>query len=249
MKLSTLTKWNSQESSRRESLQQLFRESPLPTHELLLNLGLYLNRQALTRLLFIHELYQKIVNVHGVIFEFGVRWGQNLALYESLRGIYEPYNYSRRIVGFDTFEGFPSVHSNDGVSAIIQRGAYGVSQGYRAHLEQLLDYHESESPIPHIRKCELVQGDACVTIHDYLERNPQTVVSFAYFDFDIYEPTRVCLEAIVPYLTRGSVLGFDEACHPDFPGETIALREVLGEKGFRLQRSQFSSHASFLVID
>ena len=26
--------------------------------------------------------------------EFGVRWGQNLALFESFRGIYEPYNYS-----------------------------------------------------------------------------------------------------------------------------------------------------------
>lgn len=33
--------------------------------------------------------------------EFGVRWGQNLALFESFRGIYEPYNYNRKIVGFD----------------------------------------------------------------------------------------------------------------------------------------------------
>jgi hypothetical protein len=249
MKLNTLTKWNTHEKANRESLQQLFRESPLPTNEMLLNLGLYLNRQALTRILFMHELYQKIVNVHGVICEFGVRWGQNLALYESLRGIYEPYNYSRRIVGFDTFEGFPSVHLNDGASAIIREGAYNVTQGYRSHLEEVLNYHESESPIPHIRKYELVQGDACVTIHEYLKKNPQTVVSFAYFDFDIYEPTRVCLEAIVPHLTKGSVIGFDEVCHPDFPGETIALREVLGERGFRLQRSQFSSHASFLVIE
>jgi len=249
MEFNTLTRRSDQEKSRREKFQQSFRESPLPTNELLANLGLYLNRQGLTRLLFMHELYQKFVNVHGVIFEFGVRWGQNLALYENLRGIYEPYNYTRRIVGFDTFEGFPSIHEKDGTSSICTEGAYAVTEGYRGYLEQLLDYHESESPVPHIRKYELVQGDATVTIHDYLKRNPQTVIAFAYFDFDIYEPTRACLEAILPHLTRGSVVGFDEVCDPDFPGETVALREVLGSRGFRLQRSPFGIHASFLVME
>ena len=53
-----------------------------------------------------HELYQKILNVHGVVIEFGTRWGQNLALFESFRGMYEPYNHFRKIIGFDTFEGF-----------------------------------------------------------------------------------------------------------------------------------------------
>ena len=38
--------------------------------------------------------------------EFGVRWGQNLITLNNLRGIYEPFNHSRKIIGFDTFEGF-----------------------------------------------------------------------------------------------------------------------------------------------
>ena len=77
-----------------------------------------------------HELYQKIISVHGIVVEFGVRWGQNLALFSSFRGMYEPYNYNRKIVGFDTFSGFPSVTSKDGDDVVLEIGAYSVEPGY-----------------------------------------------------------------------------------------------------------------------
>jgi len=76
------------------------------------------------------DLYRRALDVHGVVMEFGVRWGSNLALFQSLRGIYEPYNYTRKIIGFDTFAGFPSVSEQDGDDAVIAPGAYGVSEGY-----------------------------------------------------------------------------------------------------------------------
>jgi hypothetical protein len=81
-----------------------------------------------------HELYLKIVPVHGVIMDFGTRWGQNLALFSSFRGIYEPYNYNRKLVGFDTFSGFPSHAPQDGSDAAIQPGAYGVTPGYESSI-------------------------------------------------------------------------------------------------------------------
>ncbi len=68
-----------QELSRRQTFSELLHASPLPAAELQNNLGLYLKRQSLSRILFMHELYQKIVPVHGVIMDFGTRWGQNLA--------------------------------------------------------------------------------------------------------------------------------------------------------------------------
>lgn len=226
---------------------ELFRNSPVPAAERLSNLGLYLNRQTLSRILLMQELYQKIVPVHGVIMEFGVRWGQNLSLFSSFRGMYEPYNYNRKIVGFDTFCGFPSVDAKDG--DYVAPGDYGVTEGYDSHLEQVLAYHESESPIPHKRKFELVKGDACRTIHEYLERHPETVVALAYFDFDIYQPTKTCLEAIRGRLTRGSVVAFDEVNCPEFPGETLALKEVLGLDRYALRRSPLNPLCSYLVID
>ncbi len=226
---------------------QMFKQSPLPESELLSNLGLYLNRQTLSRILFMHELYQKVIDVHGVIMEFGVRWGQNLALFESFRGIYEPYNYNRKIVGFDTFAGFPEVDVKDGER--VAAGDYGVTDGYEAYLEGVLQYHESESPIAHKKKFELVKGDACGTIEEYLRRHPETIVALAYFDFDIYLPTRKCLEAIRDRLTRGSVLAFDELNCPEFPGETLAVKEVLGLDRYAIRRSPLNPLCSYLVVE
>jgi len=233
---------------RRKLLGQ-FKDCPIPDDELLSNLGLFLNRQTLSRILFFHELYLKIINVNGIIVEFGVRWGQNLALFESFRGMYEPYNYSRKIVGFDTFSGFPSVNAKDGNSDVIQKGAYSVTQNYDEYLQDIMDYHESESPISHIKKYELVKGDAKITINKYLDDNPETIIAFAYFDFDIYEPTKKCLEAIKNHLTKGSIIGFDELNLHDFPGETLAFKEVLGLSNYRILRTPLNPLMSYIVFE
>src|ERR1700752_1873112 len=84
----------------RDRFFELFRSCPIPKNELLSNLGLFMNGPALSRLLFMNELYQNILSVHGSIVEFGVRWGQNLALWSEYRAMYEPYNHNRKIIGF-----------------------------------------------------------------------------------------------------------------------------------------------------
>ncbi len=237
------------EKTNRETLLSLFKSCPIADSEILSNLGLFLSRQALSRVLLLNELYQKIVPVPGCVMEFGVQWGHSLALYESFRGIYEPYNYNRRIIGFDTFEGYPSVHDKDGDASIIHEGAYSTTEGYDDYLRQVLDCHEKESPVSHIQKYALIKGDATVEVQSFLDDNPETVIAFAYFDFGLYEPTRKCLEAIRPHLTKGAVLGFDELSLHDFPGETVALREVLGLDRYRLRRSPYSSVQSYLIIE
>ncbi|MDH3414363.1 MAG: crotonobetainyl-CoA--carnitine CoA-transferase, partial [Gammaproteobacteria bacterium] len=88
------------------ALYSHFRESPLPADELLPNLGLYFTSKSLSRVLFFYEIYRKILSTHGVIMEFGVRWGQSLAVLSALRGLFEPFNRHRKIIGFDTFAGF-----------------------------------------------------------------------------------------------------------------------------------------------
>jgi len=244
-------KWNASERevAIRQNLIRSFKECPIPDNEIFSNLGLFLSRQNLSQLLFVNEIYQQLLDVHGVIMEFGVRWGRNMALYESLRGIYEPFNHNRKIIGFDTFEGFPSVNEKDGKSDIIEVGAYNVTDNYEQYLAGILDYHEQESPISHIKKYELVKGDAVTSIQQYLERNPQTIVAFAYFDFDIYEPTVACLNAIKDRLTKGSIIGFDELNHKDYPGETLALKEVLGLGRYQIRHSKFSPTQSYIVIE
>jgi hypothetical protein len=235
------------EKSIREEFFELFENCPIPKDELLLNLGLFIKRQDLSRILFMHELYKKIVDVPGVIMEFGVRWGQNLALFEAFRAMYEPFNHTRKIIGFDTFKGFPKLHEKDG--GALKSGDYSVSAGYADYLRRILDYHEQESPISHMKKYEVIEGDAGREVGAYFKRNPETVVAMAYFDMDIYEPTKKCLQAVLPRVTKGSVLGFDELNLHDFPGETQAVQEVLGLSRYRLTRSPLSSIQSYLVVE
>jgi hypothetical protein len=190
-----------------------------------------------------------ILPVHGIVMEFGCRWGQNLAMWINFRGMYEPFNHNRKIVGFDTFAGFPSVHEKDGTAAVARAGAYGVTQDYERYLEEVLAYHESECPIPNMKKYELVKGDAVEQVVAYLTRNPETIVALAYFDFDLYEPTRKCLETIRSHLTKGSVLGFDELNYHTWPGETLALKEVLGLDRYAIRRTPYNPEPSYIVIE
>jgi hypothetical protein len=244
-------KWNAseREAEIRRGIVEDFRNCPIPDSEILQNLPLFISRQNLSQMLFINEMYQHILDVHGVIMEFGVRWGRNMALYESLRGIYEPFNHNRKIIGFDTFTGFPSVDSKDGSDQIISVGAYNVTDNYTDYLSRVLDYHEQESPISHIKKYELVVGDASSGIEQYLDAHPETIVAMAYFDFDIYQPTRDCLSAIKDRLTKGSVIGFDELNNATYPGETLALKETLGLGAYQIRHSRFSPTQSYLVIE
>jgi hypothetical protein len=94
-----------------------------------------------------------------------------------------------------------------------------------------------------------VQGDATITLPAYLKAHPETLVALAYFDFDLYAPTKACLEAILPHLTKGSVLAFDELNCREFPGETIAVREVLGLAKYAIRRDPSNSLVSYLVIE
>ncbi|KRE97945.1 crotonobetainyl-CoA--carnitine CoA-transferase [Paenibacillus sp. Soil766] len=236
-----------EEINRRAVFLEKLKNSPIPDNEILDNLGLYIKRQALSRTLFMHEIYQQIINVHGVVMEFGVRWGQNLSLFSSFRGIYEPYNYNRKIIGFDTFDGFPNVHEKDGNR--VKEGDYRVTDNYEEYLNSVLTYHEAESPLSHIKKFELVKGDASVTIDTYLEQHPETIVALAYFDFDIYTPTKKCLEAIKDRLTKGSIVAFDELNYDLFPGETLALKEVFGLDKYRIRRTPLAPLCSYIIIE
>jgi hypothetical protein len=238
-----------QQKNARRALLELFQHSPLPPEHLLVNLGLYMRSSVVAKLLYINELFERIVNVPGVIMEFGVWWGQNLVLFESLRAAYEPYNYTRRVIGFDTFEGYPATSPQDGSCDLVALNQYAVSPDYLEHLTALLDYHQQENVMSGVKKYELVKGDACISIDAYLQRHPETIVSLAYFDMQLYEPTLKCLTAIKPYLVTGSVVAMDELNSLEFPGETVAFREAFASVGFRLHRSRFLPDRCYAVIE
>ena len=217
----------------------------VPSEELLYNLPLFLSPKLLSRILFFNEMYKKIINHHGVIMEFGVRWGPILNLFQSLRGIYEPFNRHRKIIGFDTFEGFTEGTDYD---RIAKEGDFAVTDGYEEHLEEILSIQEQFSPLDHIKKFEIIKGDIIETLPKYLEENKHTIVSLVFFDLDIYKPTLESLKNIKPYLTEGSIMIFDELCDDKFPGETMALDEVFGLNNLEIKRLPITSRISYVEV-
>ena len=126
----------------------------------------------------------------------------------NLRGIYEPYNISPLIYGFDTFSGFASVDAKDG--GFSEQGDYATDTGYETVLEKLLDIHEAFCPVSHKKKFQLIKGDASVTVKQWLADNPSAIIGMAIFDMDVYKPTKDVLEAILPRLAKGYDVNCDE---------------------------------------
>jgi hypothetical protein len=190
-----------------------------------------------------------VLGTNGVLMEFGTCYGRTAALLTNFRGIFEPFNFTRKLIIFDTFSGLQGTNDKDGKHELILDGAYSTGQGYETYLSEVLAYHESEAPIAHLKKFEIVKGDASETIGTYLRDHPETIIALAYFDFDIYAPTKACLEAIRPHLSRKSVLAFDELNCPEFPGETRALAEVFGLGKCALERSPLSPWLSYTTCE
>lgn len=226
--------WVKSYSSREEiesyrELERVLKTSPIFPGEILNNLGLFLTRPSMARILFMHDLYLKILNVPGCIIELGTQWGQNLALFSTFRTIYEPQNVGRKVIGFDTFEGLPksSPQDSDVVAQGVSANSCAVSENYELLLDRILDCHNSLGARSHIKKHEIIKGDVTQALPAYLERNPETLIALIYFDLGLYDPTRTCLEIIKDRLAKGSIIGLDHLAMHEVPGDSLAVMEVL----------------------
>lgn len=237
------------EKIQRESLLDLFKNNPILESHILGNLGLFLEPKFLSRILFMDHIYKLSIETQGIVAEFGTHWGQNSILFSALRGIYEPFNRHRKILSFDTFQGFPQITPKDGRSDLMKKSNLSTPKNYENFLDKLFQVHEKLSPLDHIKKYEVIKGDATKELKKYLNKYPHTIFSLLYFDFDLYKPTLECLKLIKNHIVKGTVIGFDELIDDDSPGETIALKEVFELKSIKLKRFRYASRVSYFIVD
>jgi hypothetical protein len=191
------------------------------------NFEMYVHRRHLARFIVRYELFKKILDVKGSIIECGIYNGGGVLAWGKLSSILEPYALNRKIIGFDTFEGFPGVSKED--NGIDNENSYkGAFKPEKTAYQEILssvEKYDSERYLNSCNKIELVKGDALQTIPDYLNRNKHLVVDLLFMDFDLYGPTKVALDTFVPRMPKGSILAFDEINNDGWPGETAALVE------------------------
>jgi len=96
---------------------------------------------------------------------------------------------------------------------------------------------------------KLVEGNIEETLPKFLDSNPHLIVSLLHIDVDIYQPTKIGLELLVPRMPKGGVIVFDEINSRLFPGETKALDDALGLNSLRLYRFPYCPGLSYAIIE
>ena len=243
------TNSNENQLEARKKLQYLFQNHALPIDELMSNFGLFTRGSVLVKTLVLNEIYQKILSVPGWIVEFGSWWGQNLIMFENLRAIHEPFNKTRKIIGFDTFEGYQGQGEFDSDGLVIKTGNYAVANDYKKFLEILLRTHEQCNVLGHNSSGhQIVTGDVRETAPSFFEENKHSFVALAYFDMGLYEPTKVALESIKTHLLPGSVLVFDELTWEEAKGEALAFKEVFVDVDYKIESSLYTPMRAYVTI-
>jgi len=176
--------------------------------------------QTMLRYQYIQSLLESVLGVPGDICEFGTWKGATAVYFAKMLDEYEPQS-DRKVIVFDNFSGLPSPSEQDGKSAISQTGNY---QGDLESLKFIIDSFDLS------HRVELIQGDANHRAQQYFKEKSYLLISLAYFDFDLYDPTIAAWNAIKNNMSVRSVISFDEGLDQElFAGEYKAAKEIIDE--------------------
>lgn len=193
------------------------------------------------QLLMYHEMMNEIEGVPGDVAEFGVAMGVSFMAFVRILDLLErglPRRERRKLYGFDSFEGLPDLSEADygssAPNAVMRKGGFHSRRGYQS-LFEFVEKNENAF---------LVKGWFNETLPKFLDDNPHTHFAFIHMDADLYESTKAVLERVWERVNPGGVILFDELNHREYPGETVAFREVLGARP-----GQFTMHMSKIMRD
>lgn len=209
----------------------------------------FVRRQKLSKFIAHYEIYKKILDVGGSIVEVGVHAAQSLFTFGHLSSILEPYNYTRKIIGFDTFSGFSDISEKDvssNTSKHVKAGGFAYED--LSSIESAINAFDLNRPLGHLQKISLIKGKIEDTATPYLEQNPHTLISLLHLDVDLYEPTLHSLKVFLPRMSRGSIVIFDEVNQEGYPGETLALLDSGLLNSYQLQRFAFEPGLSYIQL-
>lgn len=223
-----------------------FVKSKIPLEKKLDNFSLFVRRQAIGRFLCLYELFKKVAGIKGSIVECGVHIGGGLMAFAKFSANMEPIAMDRKIIGFDSFEGFPSHSAKDSPITNDFKEDFDTYN----ELKMAIDAYDQNRFLNQFPKIELIKGDATKTIPRYIEENSHLVVSLLFLDFDLYEPTKAALEYLLPRVPKGGIVAFDELNNPFWKGETVAAMEVFGSfNKYKLQRFNFDPNIAYMIME
>lgn len=236
----------------RKALFELLNHYPATPEELERSLGLFIRGSLLARILATFEIYQKIVPHPGAIVDMGTWRGQTAVLCENFRAILEPLNFQRRIHAFDTFTGYSGYAKDDPRNTqLYSDGTYSLPADYAKLLEHVLQLHERNNAMGHMHgKHHVWAGDCRETFSAFEQQFPGEMIALAWFDLNVFEPTRTTFEHIMQRLIPGGVIAFWQLTRgSEIPAEGMHyLSDVLGNYPHQIHRTAAYPSLSYLVF-
>lgn len=188
-----------------------------------------------------YELFKMVKDLPGDIVECGVFKGASLVRFAGFRSLFEK-TYVCKIIGFDSFEGFPGTGFDADKkyreNFMAEAGNQSISK------EQLYGVLKKKS----VERCvELVAGNIVETVPKYVENNPSLKISLLNLDVDIYEPSVTILKYLYPRIVKGGVLILDD--YGKFPGETKAVDDYFERQNVEIKKFSFAMTPRYIIKD
>ena len=191
-----------------------------------------------------YEIYKKISNVKGDIFEFGVFKGVSLIRFLTFRDIINKKT-TKHVYGFDAFGKFPApkqnnLHKNrDTVFAKFHD--HRIGEGIKEkNLKKLLIKKN-------FNKFTLIKGNVNTSLEKFLiKKKNKLKISLLHLDLDIYSPTKLVLEKLYKYVSKKGIILLDDYKH--IKGATTAVDEFLKKKpNLKIRKLSKKSRPSFII--
>ena len=196
-------------------------------------LPLRTSHSQLALLLYFKDMFDLVKDVEGDIVECGVGFGHSfyrlccLAYYEGK---------DRKIIGFDSFQGFPEPTPEDISPRNSMKGEWNV--GSIKTIEQLIIEGGEFSLTFYQNNVKLVNG----FFEESLKKFDGRPIALLHLDVDLYQSYKVTLEHFWPFIQKGGVVLFDEYKQPDvikfFPGAPKAIDEFFGPLVSQIQQNK-----------
>jgi len=166
-------------------------------------------------------------------------WLANLSV------ILEPFVINRRIIGFDTFEGFASIDTS---AVPVDVSSDNFADTSYEIISKSLQNLDEVRPVNKVKRFELVKGDIVTALPEYVDEHPWMTCAMLTLDTDLYRPTLTALKTILPIVPKDAVVVFDAYNYQNFPGETQAVRELLDPNKLRIKKFSYESCTAYAII-
>lgn len=225
-----------------DGLHEISRNYPHSSLHTLTHWPVYTKRILLTRFLAHYELLKMTIDIPGSIVELGVSRGVSFFTFHKLLEIFLPTDTSKKVYGFDSFEGLQDFNAEDGetdgdkLNDKMQGG--WSAKSVEGEIISLCALFNADNILAKERS-RIIKGRIQDTLVNFMSNTPGLRLNLLHFDMDLYEPTKFALEHLWDLLVPGGIVVFDEYGLPPWGGEAKAFDEFREERGIDVALKKF----------